>query len=200
MNERIQILNTILQKRINPSYLEIGYGDGTCFESIACVDKTCVDPSPFCDKNFGKSGTCIKKYSDSFFESNQKMFDVIFIDGDHSYDQVCRDFSNSLKFIKKDGCIVLHDCNPPDKNHTNQNLCGDGGYRMFTEFYQKNTTFTWMTSFEDYGVCVVTPNNFRQAEILNKNGEDLYDTFVNSKINILNLKQASEIIKIINLI
>ncbi|NRA13228.1 MAG: class I SAM-dependent methyltransferase [Crocinitomicaceae bacterium] len=40
-------------------------------------------------------------------------FDVIFIDGLHLATQVDRDIFNSMKFIKNDGFVVLHDCNPP---------------------------------------------------------------------------------------
>jgi hypothetical protein len=50
--------------------------------------------------------------SDEFFSSNTKMFDVVFIDGLHIYDQVSRDFFNSLKFLKDGGIIILHDMLP----------------------------------------------------------------------------------------
>lgn len=39
------------------------------------------------------------------------LFDFIFIDGDHSYNGVKKDFENALKVIKPDGIIAFHDSN-----------------------------------------------------------------------------------------
>ena len=47
-------------------------------------------------------------------------FNVIFIDGLHVAEQVERDIKNALKYIKDDGFIVLHDCNPPTEFHASE--------------------------------------------------------------------------------
>jgi len=55
--------------------------------------------------------------SDSFF-ANETAFleqhgvDVALIDGLHNYGQVVRDVENTLRYLRDDGIIVLHDCNP----------------------------------------------------------------------------------------
>ena len=41
-------------------------------------------------------------------------FDLIFIDGDHSYNSVKKDFNLSKKYIKKKGLIIFHDVFLPD--------------------------------------------------------------------------------------
>jgi hypothetical protein len=66
--------------------------------------------------------------SDDFFQklsaneilSNDIKFDVIFIDGLHLAEQVDKDIYNALKYIKNDGFIVLHDCNPPTEWHARE--------------------------------------------------------------------------------
>jgi len=61
--------------------------------------------------------------SDSFFETldpSQK-FDIIFIDGLHLDHQVDKDIENSLKHLEEGGTILLHDCNPPTKDHAAEN-------------------------------------------------------------------------------
>lgn len=66
--------------------------------------------------------------SDIFFQklsanevlSNDIKFDVIFIDGLHLAQQVDRDIENATKYIKDDGFIVLHDCNPPSERHSRE--------------------------------------------------------------------------------
>jgi len=47
-----------------------------------------------------------------WLKNNQdKKFDTIFIDGDHSYDGVKGDFENSIPLLNDDGYIVFHDIN-----------------------------------------------------------------------------------------
>ena len=62
--------------------------------------------------------------TDHFFKINQDMFDVIFIDGDHSFTQVHKDFINSLRYLNKYGIIFLHDTDPID-TYVTKELCGD---------------------------------------------------------------------------
>ena len=50
-----------------------------------------------------------RKTSDNFFTQNKLKFDLIYIDGNHLFDFVKRDISNSLNFINHDGIIVLDD-------------------------------------------------------------------------------------------
>ena len=50
--------------------------------------------------------------SDEFFQTNIESFDLVFIDGLHETSQVDRDIDNSLKFLNKNGLILLHDCLP----------------------------------------------------------------------------------------
>ena len=47
--------------------------------------------------------------SDEFFKTNKVVFDCVFIDGDHSYEQVKKDFWNSYNSLRDDGIIMLHD-------------------------------------------------------------------------------------------
>jgi len=51
----------------------------------------------------------IKKNSDSFFLSNESVFDMIFIDGYHEYNQVLRDLNNAKSVLKKGGFLLLDD-------------------------------------------------------------------------------------------
>tara|TARA_B100000965_G_scaffold357070_1_gene335458 strand:- start:74 stop:778 length:705 start_codon:yes stop_codon:yes gene_type:complete len=50
-----------------------------------------------------------KKASDIFFSENNILFDLIYIDGDHSSEQLCKDIYNSWKFLKKNGILVVDD-------------------------------------------------------------------------------------------
>ena len=54
----------------------------------------------------------LEKTRDEFFKDNTGTFDLVFIDGLHEYAQVKKDILNSLKFLNKDGLILVHDCLP----------------------------------------------------------------------------------------
>jgi hypothetical protein len=70
------------------------------------------------EKNFDsntsrfQSNNRLKKFkmnSNEFFLSNSKKYDLIFVDGDHSSDQVKIDIENSWKVLNKGGYLILDD-------------------------------------------------------------------------------------------
>ncbi len=51
----------------------------------------------------------LRMKSDEFFKHNKDKFDLIYIDGNHLYEFVMRDISNSLNFLNTEGLIILDD-------------------------------------------------------------------------------------------
>jgi len=112
LKQRYDILNYLIERWGYKNYLEIGVADGQCYREIECDNKTWVDPSPLKEI---KGGTGIYMPSDEAFVAFQdegKEFDIIFIDGDHRYQQVLKDIDSSLTALAPGGTIVMHDCNP----------------------------------------------------------------------------------------
>ena len=50
--------------------------------------------------------------SNDFLKNNIKKFDLIFLDGLHTYEQTIKDIDNSLKILNERGVILIHDCLP----------------------------------------------------------------------------------------
>jgi len=101
---RIAVINLICAVRRCEDYLEIGCRTNECFDAVIARNKIGVDP---------ERGGTHRSTSDQFFsECGDRKFDIIFIDGDHTYEQVRRDVINSLSHISIDGWIVLHDMFP----------------------------------------------------------------------------------------
>ena len=100
---RIEIIQNIINKKKYQNYLEIGCDKNENFSKIKIKNKIGVDPL---------QGGTIRKTSDEFFNSNTEKFDIIFLDGLHTYEQTIKDINNSLKFIKSSGVIIIHDCLP----------------------------------------------------------------------------------------
>ena len=100
---RYQIIQEIILKKQYKTYLEIGCFAGEVFNKIKIKKKIGVDPV---------SGGTIRKTSDEFFKTNDKKFDLVFIDGLHTYEQVKKDIINSIDCLKENGVVLVHDCMP----------------------------------------------------------------------------------------
>jgi len=100
-------LVNLLAQRIGADcrYLEIGCNLDELFAAIPLKAKVGVDPV---------KGGNRKMTSDRFFALNSDRFDVIFIDGLHTYEQLHRDVVNALRVVAPGGFIVLHDMLPRD--------------------------------------------------------------------------------------
>lgn len=121
---RIKAVRQALQRRTKPVYLEIGVKKGAAFRRIAADEKIAVDPAFRLSERSRKRADAKARFthyfeqtSDDFFASEaafleQRGIDVALIDGLHTYQQVVRDVDNTLRYLREDGVIVLHDCNP----------------------------------------------------------------------------------------
>ncbi|MES2659491.1 MAG: class I SAM-dependent methyltransferase [Verrucomicrobiota bacterium] len=108
-NKRSGIINDLIRVCGFKSYLEIGLGEGSNFESIEVPHKQSVDPGlefPQLTK------PTFQLTSDEFFKNNNETYDLIFIGGLHHADQLERDIENSLKALNSTGLIVCHDISP----------------------------------------------------------------------------------------
>ena len=100
---RWDLIEYLINKYNYSDYLEIGCDQDQLFSKVRIKNKTGVDPI---------SGGNIRKTSDEFFRENKNKFDIIFIDGLHTYNQVKKDILNSIKYLNEDGFILVHDCLP----------------------------------------------------------------------------------------
>jgi predicted O-methyltransferase YrrM len=117
------------------NYLELGVALGGSFflnsiflqKTLAkshCVDSLAYKDVPWVQQTYEKINSKVerlKEYfpdkefkffnstTDDFFISNTQYYDCIFIDADHDYEGVIKDYRNSLKFINKGGYLIFHD-------------------------------------------------------------------------------------------
>lgn len=100
---RIAFINLLLSRYSQSRYLEIGCASNALFDSVYALSKTGVDPN---------NGGNIRMTSDEFFITNKQEFDVVFIDGLHTYHQARNDFINAAKCLSVGGIIAFHDMLP----------------------------------------------------------------------------------------
>ena len=90
----------------------------TCVDTWSGSDEHNSINFQLIEKNFDlntssyQSNNLLMKYkmtSNEFFQKNEKHFDLIYLDGDHSSNQVKIDLINSWNVLKKGGYLVLDD-------------------------------------------------------------------------------------------
>jgi hypothetical protein len=127
-----------LVKQINcKTYLELGVYDGTTMSLVYPHVKKLIGVDIKDVRNF-KGGDFYLESTDSFFSHFNEIVDVVFIDADHNFESVKKDFENSIKLLNKFGMIILHDTDPMEEMYLNPNYCGDS-YKM-DEWIRENYT------------------------------------------------------------
>lgn len=109
-----------LSKWIKPiNYLEIGVRHGSVYNLVKNYCEKCylVDIN-FLDLDYTLNTIKFEMTSDEFFQvvNPNVKFDMVFIDGDHSKEQVLKDFINVSEMVIEDGFVLLHDTYPCDEN------------------------------------------------------------------------------------
>jgi hypothetical protein len=160
---RTEIINFFLSKTPSENYLEIGVRNPDHnFAHISCKQKTSVDPG----LEFAENPVDYQMTSDAFFKALSEnkteldssiRFDVVFIDGLHLAGQVEKDIENSLAYIKDEGFVILHDCNPPTYFHQRE----DYGFRNSpAKAYWNGTTWKAFYRYRHvenlYSICFDT--------------------------------------------
>lgn len=212
---RYDIINYLFSKRDfeTTNYLEIGVRNPEeNFKKINAKNKYSVDPGIEVDVNladfpYTSDEFFLKLSQNEFKELENIKFDIIFIDGLHLAEQVDKDIKNSLQYLKDDGFIVMHDCNPPTEFHATENYY----YRLSpSESYWNGTT--WKAFFKhrqnenissccidtDWGIGVISKtinlgpsskikNDFFEYYIFNENRKD--------SLNLVSFEEFTKIIE-----
>lgn len=118
------IINNIVKYTGCETYLELGIYTGITFETVVPLVKRAIGVDINDNRN-KKIGEFYQMTTDDFFKKFKDTVDIIFIDGNHKYESVVKDFENSLKILNKYGIILLHDTDPSDKNLLNPLYCND---------------------------------------------------------------------------
>ena len=178
----------------NAKYLEIGVCANDVFNAIPLKisNKIGVDP---------QRGGTHRMTSDSFFENNKEMFDVIFIDGLHLYGQCQKDCINSLKFLKDDGFIIFHDFLPRNAYEENvppkQKEWSGDIWKVAVEINNSlNKDFIIVNI--DRGVGILKPQkDFKykfMSNLKNMDFDDFYKSYY-SELPIVNCNEAFKFIE-----
>ena len=126
MNHSVRRLNTLSKALGCKTYLEIGVATGETILNVDVPSRTGVDPYfDFSWRDYvGRHGLDFYEYtSDKFFEliDPSIKYDLIFIDGLHTYEQTYRDIINALLHSHRGTVILIDDTVPFDVFSTSRN-------------------------------------------------------------------------------
>ncbi len=207
MPYRYDVINFLLgSMRRETTYLEIGVRNpNDNYNKIISNSKFSVDPG----LEFEENPVDFAMTSDDFFEklnqgailTKEIRFDVIFIDGLHLADQAFRDIKNALEFVKDDGFIVLHDCNPPTEWHARETH----DYTISPAMHNWNGT-TWKAFVKmrcllpettacidcDWGVGVISKTRAFNGKAFEMDHFYEYSSFDSKRSTVLNLLSFEE--------
>lgn len=145
---RFEVLQALLELFDEPRYLEIGVSKGTTFHHLNAGLKVAVDPRFQFDWEAEKAqrGPSTQYYevpSDVYFGSivdRSQEFDVIYLDGLHTFEQTLRDFTNALAHLADGGVIVIDDVKPSSYHAS---LPNPGSYQKLRQ-YVNDERRAWM--------------------------------------------------------
>ena len=115
--DTVRRINYLIGKLKLKSYLEIGLGNGGTYANVEAANKVGVDPTPWNQGVRDFAGVHIAT-SDEYFArhwDDGTKFDLILLDGLHTFEQTYRDFVNSLHFAHRRTIWLIDDVMPNDK-------------------------------------------------------------------------------------
>ena len=191
---RTLIIQEIINQKEYKNYLEIGCDNDENFSKIQIENKIGVDPL--------KGGT-LRMTSDEFFKKNRQNFDIIFLDGLHTYEQTIKDIDNGLRFLNTNGVILVHDCLP--KKIWNQivpRLYGHWNGDVWkaivhSRTYSNADTYTCVA---DHGIGVIFNRKNKNRLIIDKTNfknlkfADYYNNH-NQYMNIIRYEELEKVLK-----
>lgn len=129
------IIAAVAASYARPTYVEIGVFRGDCLAEVVpyCGQAHGVDVSFDRLTHDTRLARLWRMTSDEFFASyDGPAPDIVFVDGDHAYEQARRDAHNALEILADHGVLFLHDSWPVLRAATERTVCG-GVHRVVEE-------------------------------------------------------------------
>lgn len=106
------------------TYLELGVFFGATFNRIIPLVPRAIGVD-LVKRPEIRGGEFYQCSTDDFFARFSDPVDFVFIDSNHHFDNVRRDFINSAMVLAREGVILLHDVDPVTKDLTHPERCGE---------------------------------------------------------------------------
>lgn len=218
INSHLSILNYLINTFNFKSYLEIGVYTGNNFVNINCENKeSCDITNQYLKENIDI--TYLMSSDDMFAQMDvDKKYDLIFIDGMHSEQNVDRDIINSLKHLNHGGFVCLHDTVvyresaqvEYDKYSDRYGEWNGSTWKSITKLQYQNLEFYTIDN-GDYGLTVIfycpfydqlyipeykSPVNYNYVFVNQDNQEIVFDSFTLQGRYIMHVIDVNDFVEI----
>lgn len=154
-------------------YVELGLYTGETMSKVInfCNKAYGVDLIPNnhlynLENNFSNKLKIYYEKTEDFFTHFEEKIDMAFIDADHSYGSVIKDFNNVLNLLSDDGIIFLHDTDPEDNKLFDKGYCGDS-YKIVSEFEKRDDINIITLPLTEAGLSIVMKKNSSRTYLRN---------------------------------
>jgi len=220
--ERSEVVQHLLNLHESSSYLEVGVNRGVTFRAVEAERKVAVDPEFLFDVPESNGHEAYYEVvSDEYFGnmSLRETFNVVYLDGLHTFEQTLRDFTNAIEVIRDKGCILIDDIKPNSyhaslpSQHMAVKLRNGLGFGAKDKSWMGDTyrlLFFIQTFFQQYSYATVADNHGQlvvwkklrpAADIVERKVESLgrypFEKIVleESAFNIMPMSEIIELIK-----
>jgi len=155
---RAEVINHIIGELGAKNYLEIGVNTpnqpGYSRDLVRAEVRHGVDPNPNTAADFVMT-------SDEYFAAHcQTLYDVIFIDGLHQFEQAYKDILNSFDNLSENGVVIVHDTRPVSPStatrcHGHANKWHGDVWRAIVLLRLSHPQYNLMTVDTDEGVTLI---------------------------------------------
>ena len=170
---RVAIVQAELDRFRAARYLEIGVKTGVLFLHVRARRKVGVDPllavpawKRILHPNTLLRGQLVEATSDAYFSrlGPDERFELVFVDGDHTYRQSLRDIENAFASLAPSGAVLVHDCNPESAGAASPDArtaaggpwCGDV-WKAIAHLRATRADLHVETLDVDFGIGVIRP-------------------------------------------
>ena len=119
--QRSKVIQSYVDLYVDANYLEVGVSHGTTFHAVKAAKKVAVDPKfQIPSGDWESTSEYHEITSDEYFLSLKdegSLFEVIYLDGLHTFEQTLRDLMNAINLLRRDGVIIVDDV-LPDSYHS----------------------------------------------------------------------------------
>ena len=144
---RHEVVSGLLALYENPRYLEVGVCEAKTFHKVSATVQIAVDPFFDFDVEQGRRDHPHAEYhevtSDAYFATvdPETRFDVIYLDGLHTFEQTLRDLINAFEHLEPNGVLLIDDTRPP---HYLASLPGRENYFAVRAYMDLDHDKRWM--------------------------------------------------------
>jgi len=161
MSPHVDLIYSIVKYTAPDVVLEIGVKGGVSTKAILkgmtnsekCGEYYGCDIKPkIFQSNLLPSAKFLTISSDNLAKEWAKPIDFLFIDGDHHYEQVKRDYLHFSEFVTLNGFMIFHDTFPPNDNYKSGKSCGTAF--MVLDDLRKDLRFESVTLPYSFGLTI----------------------------------------------